>query len=144
MKKSYTHKNFEDLEMSDLIAGYVPQSEKKPNETTTKIESSEAIQPPAETKQSEPTVLTEPSAASKRQSTKQRKSSFEEYREIHLLTPKITDRQPIFISRDLRDKVDIITRRLGDRRMSVSGFVENLVRHHLGLYREELDRWDKL
>lgn len=68
----------------------------------------------------------------------------EEYQQTYLTTPKIVDRQTIFISRTLRDEVDIVVRRLGDRKLSVSGFVENLVKAHLNDYTSELDQWKRM
>ncbi|MFI3248634.1 MAG: DUF3408 domain-containing protein [Rikenellaceae bacterium] len=40
--------------------------------------------------------------------------------------------------------MDEITRKLGSRGMSTSGFIENLVRHHLEEYRADLERWRKI
>ncbi|MFK2297215.1 DUF3408 domain-containing protein [Bacteroides fragilis] len=57
-----------------------------------------------------------------RTSTRQRKASFGEYRELFMTVPKIIDRQPVFVSRDTRDRIDRIVRRFGERKMSVSGF----------------------
>ena len=89
----------------------------------------------------EPTVITE---STKRTSTKQRKESLEEYKETFLKAPKIIDRQPVFISRELRDKIDELVRKIGERRMSVSGFVENVIRHHLETYKDEIEKWKRL
>jgi len=94
-------------------------------------------------------VQTEPADAtrstiSKRISGKQRKESLEDYRQAFLTAPKIDDRKPVFISREVRDDLDEIARKLGSRGMSVSGFVENLVRHHLDIYREDVEIWKKL
>lgn len=97
--------------------------------------------------QTEPTKSTESSvltASTRRTSSKQRKASLDEYRELFLRTPKITDRQPVFVSRTTRDSIDDIVRRLGERRMSVSGFLENLANHHLETYREEVEQWKRL
>ena len=58
--------------------------------------------------------------------------------------PKITDRQPVFVSRATRDSLDDVVRRLGERKMSVSGFLENLAWHHLELYRQDIEQWRKL
>ena len=96
------------------------------------------------TAQSVPTSPTTPIEATKRSSPKQRRASMEEYQQTYLTTPKIVDRQTIFISRTLRDEVDIVVRRLGDRKLSVSGFVENLVRVHLNDYASELDGWKRM
>ena len=81
---------------------------------------------------------------SKRISVKQRKESLEEYRETFLKPPTIEDRKPVFVSRELRDRLDEVARKLGGRRMSVSGLVENLVRHHLLIYMDDFEVWKKL
>lgn len=89
-------------------------------------------------------IVSETTESTKRTSSKQHKASLEEYKELFLTTPKIVDRQPVFISRDLRDRIDEIARRLGERRMSVSGFLENLTRQHLDSYNEDIERWKRL
>ena len=53
-----------------------------------------------------------------------------DYRKTFLTAPKLEDRKPVFISRETRDSLDKIARRLGDRKMSVSGFLENMAKHH--------------
>ena len=79
-----------------------------------------------------------------RVSSKQRRLSFEEYRSVYLPVPKIENRVPVFISASLRDELDKIARRLGGKRMSASGIVENMVKHHLITYGDELKEWYKL
>ena len=80
----------------------------------------------------------------RRASSKQRRLSFEEYRSVYLPVPKIENRMPVFISASLRDELDKIARRLGGKRMSASGIVENMVKHHLVTYGDELKEWYKL
>ena len=80
----------------------------------------------------------------KRVSSKQRRLSLEEYSSVFLPLPKIENRMPVFISASLRDELDKIARRLGGKRMSASGIVENMVRHHLITYGDELKEWYKL
>lgn len=80
----------------------------------------------------------------KRTSTRQRRASLDEYRETFMTVPKILDRQPVFVSREVRDRIDSVVRRLGERKMSVSGFLENLARHHLDLYADDLEQWKRL
>ena len=53
-------------------------------------------------------------------------------------------RQPVFVSRDTRDRIDRIVRRFGERKMSVSGFLENIARQHLDHYDESFELWKKL
>ena len=73
----------------------------------------------------------------RRISGKQRRASLEEYKEAFLTVPTIEDRKPVFLSRSTRDA-------LGERRMSVSGLVENIARQHLATYGEDIEAWRKL
>ena len=75
--------------------------------------------------------------------SKQRKSSLQEYQGTFLSVPKIIDRKTVFISNHLREKVVSIYRRLGSEKSSVSGFIENLVIHHLEEYKEDIESWKK-
>ncbi|WP_195596890.1 DUF3408 domain-containing protein [Coprobacter fastidiosus] len=80
----------------------------------------------------------------RRISGKQRRASLEEYKEAFLPVPSIEDRKPIFLSRSTRDALDRIVRMFGERRMSVSGLVENIARQHLATYGEDIEAWRKL
>ena len=80
----------------------------------------------------------------RRISSKQRKLSLEEYRTAYLQVPKITNRKPVFLSGEVRDRLDEIVRRLGGRGLSVSGLVENLARQHLIAYGNYIAQWRKL
>ena len=75
----------------------------------------------------------------RRVSSKQRRLSLDEYRTTYLQVPKITDRKPVFVSGEVRDKLDGIVRRLGGWGMSASGLIENLARLHLEAYREDIE-----
>jgi len=112
-----------------------------PKRNTTK-EQENSIQTGARTIATDSLQTTE--VSTKRISGKQRKESLEEYRQTFLQIPKLEDRKPTFISREVRDHLDEIARKLGGRRMSVSGFIENLARHHLELYREDVESWKKM
>lgn len=63
-----------------------------------------------------------------------------DYRKAFLIAPKLEDRKPVFISKSTRDSLDKIARRLGNRKMSVSGFLENMANHHLEEYADEINR----
>lgn len=80
----------------------------------------------------------------RRISNKQRRLSLDEYRSTFLQVPKIADRKPVFVSHEVRDRLDRIVRYFGGRGMSVSGLVENLVRHHLAVYENDIEQWRKL
>lgn len=104
------------------------------------------------TKKAETATVDEPSGRTpeevavpqKRVSSKQRRLSLDEYRTAYLQVPKITDRKPVFVSGEVRDRLDGIVRRLGGRGMSASGLIENLARLHLDAYREDIEQWRKL
>lgn len=131
--------------MSDNLEQFITtgQSAGLPKEKNQPLVS-EQTEPIERTGQSVSTSPTSPIEPTKRSSPKQRRASMEEYQQTYLTTPKIVDRQTIFISRTLRDEVDIVVRRLGDRKLSVSGFVENLVRAHLADYAGELEQWKRI
>lgn len=105
-----------------------------PTEPTTPTEPSSINEP---TEQAEPT-------APKRFSSKHRKTSLEEYRQTFLTVPKIEDRKTVFVSGEVRDRLDEIVRKLGGRKMSVSGLIENLALHHLELYGEDVEAWKRM
>ena len=80
----------------------------------------------------------------RRISGQQLRASLEEYKESFLTVPSIEDRKPVFLSRRTRDALDRIVRMFGERRMSVSGLVENIARQHLATYGEDIEAWRKL
>lgn len=104
------------------------------------------------TKKAETVTADEPSGGTpedmavpqKRVSSKQRRLSLDEYRTAYLRVPKITDRKPVFVSGEVRDRLDRVVRYFGSRGMSASGMVENIVRLHLETYREDIEQWRKL
>ena len=118
---------YDDVENPELraivenVAATTPYREDKPT--------SEALSPPN---------------PQKRISGKQRKATLEEYQQTFLQVPKIDDRKPVSVSSYTRDRLDRVVRILGGRRMSVSGIIENIVRHHLCLYEEDFEAWRKL
>ena len=80
----------------------------------------------------------------RRVSSKQRRLSLEEYRNTYLKVPVIKDRKPVFLSCEVRDRLDDYVHKLGGRKMSVSGLLENIARQHLALYDEDFEQWRKL
>lgn len=77
----------------------------------------------------------------RRVSNKQRKLSLEEYRNTFMRLYKIEDRKLIFISGKLRKMLDKFACKIGEDRMSMSGLLENIVRHHIELYSEDFEHW---
>lgn len=83
-------------------------------------------------------------APQRRVSSRQRRLSLDEYRSTFLQVPKIEDRKPVFVSCEVRDRLDEFVRKLGNRKMSVSGLLENIARQHLEIYSEDFEQWRKL
>ena len=117
-----------------------PKSEPQPVDT--QEQTSETVQDTAN--EPIPEQTDEPTHAVRRISGKQRQASLEEYKDSFLSIPSIEDRKPAFLSRSTRDALDRIVRMFGERRMSVSGLVENIARQHLATYSEDIEAWRKL
>lgn len=126
--------------LENLSSKETPKSEPQPADT--QEQASEAVQETANEPMPEQTDET-PQVV-RRISGKQRRASLEEYKEAFLPVPSIEDRKPVFLSRTTRDALDRIVRMFGERRMSVSGLVENIVRQHLATYGEDIEAWRKL
>lgn len=90
------------------------------------------------------TAIEEPPTIQRRVSSKQRKLSLEEYRKAYLKVPVIIDRKPVFVSCEVRDRLEDYVRKLGGRKMSVSGLLENIARQHLDTYDADFEQWRKL
>ena len=118
----------------------------KPSMGTLNLESSPADTQEQQEKAAETVSeqADETSQVVRRISGKQRRASLEEYKDSFLSIPFIEDRKPVFLSRSTRDALDRIVRMFGERRMSVSGLVENIARQHLATYGEDIEAWRKL
>ena len=97
-----------------------------------------------EVEETQPTSTIEPPTIQRRVGSKQRRLSLEEYRNTYLKVPIIKDRKPVFLSCEVRDRLDDYVHKLGGRKMSVSGLLENIARQHLALYDEDFEQWRKL
>ena len=146
MKKNVSNQSMDatlQTFLGNLSSKETPKSEPQPAET--QEQASEAVQqgmvmvnePMPEQADETPQVV-------RRISGKQRRASLEEYKDSFLSVPSIEDRKPVFLSRSTRDALDRIVRMFGERRMSVSGLVENIARQHLAIYGEDIEVWRKL
>ena len=97
-----------------------------------------------EIEETQPSTIVEPPTIQRRVSGKQRRLSLEEYRNAYLKVPVIKDRKPVFLSCEVRDRLDDYVHKLGGRKMSVSGLLENIARQHLDTYDSDFEQWRKL
>ncbi|WP_419545171.1 DUF3408 domain-containing protein [Odoribacter laneus] len=140
-----------DIDAEEIIEMFRPEMRKlKPTDVglesvpgTNCVTSQPNVQT-ATTLPTDATSTTEPPAPTERIGKRQKRASLEEYRQTFLRVPRIENRKPMFVSCEVRDRLDEIVRKLGGRRMSVSGLIENLARHHLEIYGEDIERWRKL
>ena len=109
-------------------------AEPKPDEITSKDTEELPKVDNAEEQAPAPTIQ-------RRVSSKQRKLSLEEYRNTFMRPYKIEDRKPVFISGKLRKMLDKFACKIGEDRMSMSGLLENIVRHHIELYADDFEHW---
>ena len=97
-----------------------------------------------EIEEAQASTAAEPPTIQRRVSGKQRRLSLEEYRNAYLKVPTIIDRKPVFVSCEVRDRLEDYVRKLGGRKMSVSGLLENIARQHLDTYDADFEQWRKL
>ena len=122
--------NLDNFSIDDIMPEQIPS----------RLEHAQAVaDPPATVEQ----ALASPTIQ-RRVSSKQRRLSLEEYRNTYLKVPVIKDRKPVFLSCEVRDRLDDYVHKLGGRKMSVSGLLENIARQHLALYDEDFEQWRKL
>ena len=111
-----------------------------PEQIPTRLEYAQAVADPPTTGEQP----LEPPTIQRRVSSKQRKLSLEEYRSTYLKVPVIKDRKPVFLSCEVRDRFDDYVHKLGGRKMSVLGLLENIARQHLDTYDVDFEQWRKL
>ena len=143
-----TKKNMSSQSMDAVLQDFLgnkPSMETlklEPLPADTQVQASEAVQETAN--ETMPKQTDETPQVVRRISGKQRRASLEEYKDSFLSVPSIEDRKPVFLGRSTRDALDRIVRMFGERRMSVSGLVENIARQHLATYGEDIEAWRKL
>lgn len=146
MKKNVSSQAM-DATLQDFL-GNKPSMETpkpEPQPADTQEQASEAVQQKmAMANEPMPEQTDETPQVVRRISGKQRRASLEEYKDTFLSVPSIEDRKPVFLSRSTRDALDRIVRMFGERKMSVSGLVENIARQHLATYGEDIEAWRKL
>ena len=138
--------DMENLQTMESVGSSIDDILPEPLPSAAKLIQTETVSPiPEETDEVLPTNVVEQqpptSPIQRRVSSKQRKLSLEEYRNTFMRPYKIEDRRPVFISGKLRKMLDKFACKIGEDRMSMSGLLENIVRHHIELYSEDFEHW---
>ena len=139
--------NAEELQTEDSLESSIDDILPEPLPSVAKQAQTEAVPSVAVvTDEAPPTNVVEEQPPTppiqRRVSSKQRKLSLEEYRNTFRRPYKIEDRKPVFISGKLRKMLDKFACKIGEDRMSMSGLLENIVRHHIELYSEDFEHWE--
>jgi hypothetical protein len=138
--------DMENLQTMESVGSSIDDILPEPLPSAAKLIQTETVSPiPEETDEVLPTNVVEQqpptSPIQRRVSSKQRKLSLEEYLNTFMRPYKIEDRKPVFISGKLRKMLDKFACKIGEDRMSMSGLLENIVRHHIELYAEDFEHW---
>ena len=138
--------DMENLQTMESVGSSIDDILPEPLPSAAKLIQTETVSPiPEETDEVLPTNVVEQqpptSPIQRRVSSKQRKLSLDEYRNTFMRPYKIEDRKPVFISGKLRKMLDKFACKIGEDRMSMSGLLENIVRHHIELYSEDFEHW---
>ncbi len=76
-----------------------------------------------------------------RESAKKKKQSVTDYESVFLTRNELQNRQGLYIDKEnydtLQSLVNVIRRK---SKLSVSGLVDNIIRHHIELYEEDINR----
>ena len=71
---------------------------------------------------------------------RRRKVTLPDYESTFLKSKTVRHRMTVSISENTKKKLSAVVQYLGTPDLSVSGLVENILSHHLDLYRDEINR----
>jgi len=74
-----------------------------------------------------------------KEATRRKKSTPADYREIYFQRIELPDRQPIYVSRSTHEKLMKIVRVIGERKATISSYVETIILHHFEQYQDEIN-----
>lgn len=84
----------------------------------------------------EPIKPKDNSANSKRN---KRNSNTEDYEELFLCRNEIRQRQAVYISQSVHQTIMQIVKQIAGNDVSVGGYIDNVLKHHLGKYKDEIN-----
>ena len=71
-------------------------------------------------------------------STRKKRNQPLSYKEIFLVRNELSSRQGLHLEKETIATIKRIVHNLGDERLTVSGFVENVIKHHFEMYQYEI------
>lgn len=120
--------------MKEIISQGLPVKQEIPPKTVSKEpDTPEVIQETVE----EP--IRQPEAKPIRETTRRKKSTPADYRETYFQKMRLPDRQPIYVSRSTHEKLMKIVMVIGERKATVSSYVETIILNHFDQYQDEIN-----
>src|SRR5574344_25219 len=110
--------------MKEIISQGLPMKQEIPPKTVSK-------EPDTPEVPAEPEVIQE--------TTRRKKSTPADYRETYFQKMELPDRQPIYVSRSTHEKLMKIVMVIGERKATVSSYVETIILNHFDQYQDEID-----
>ena len=83
--------------------------------------------------------IRQPEAKTIREATRRKKSSPADYRETYFQKMELPDRQSIYVSRSTHEKLMKIVMVIGERKATVSSYVETIILNHFDQYQDEIN-----
>jgi len=83
--------------------------------------------------------IRQPEAKTIREATRRQKSSPADYRETYFQKMELPDRQSIYVSRSTHEKLMKIVMVIGERKATVSSYVETIILNHFDQYQDEIN-----
>jgi hypothetical protein len=95
---------------------------------------------PAYTQENSLTETTGLTEEKPKEQTKRKRGQAADYESLFLLRNEIRTRQGLYIGRDNYETLQTLVRCIRSERLSVSGLVDNIIRHHIETYEDEINR----
>ncbi|KAA6325655.1 hypothetical protein EZS27_025156 [termite gut metagenome] len=82
----------------------------------------------------------EPTEEKPKEQARRKRGQATDYESLFLLRNEIRTRQGLYIGRDNYETLQMLVHCIRSERLSVSGLVNNIVRHHIETYEDEINR----
>lgn len=79
-----------------------------------------------------------PPGETEKQSVRRKKTNID-YPSLFLSRYELKSRQGIYIEKETNETIKRIVHNIGGERLTVSGFIENVLKHHFELYKDEIN-----
>lgn len=99
----------------------------------------EILTKPKVTQETVEETIRQPEVKPIREVTRRKKSTPADYWETYFQKMELPDRQPIYVSRSTHEKLMKIVMVIGERKATVSSYVETIILNHFDQYQDEIN-----